>query len=139
MGLVGVSSTLGARYSWQEGTRWLTGCVTLFGVGLLMGLLGYWHLATVLGLGTAVMVTRLLMPLNFWQNREAHRWTAQYMFGFFVGLMLVLFELYSASTWLALFVGLGLAGAIKTGAEGWRDSRQAQKMRKRRERLCGTK
>lgn len=65
-----------------------------------------------------------------WEKREAYRWTMGYFTVFLMGIPLVWFGWWDETTWLGLFFGVGIAGAIKTGYEQTRKSREAKRLLK---------
>ncbi len=65
-----------------------------------------------------------------WRRREAARWTLGYATVFGLGLPLVLLGHWDAPTYMALFIAVGLSGAIKTGADQYISARRAAQFRR---------
>jgi hypothetical protein len=59
-------------------------------------------------------------------RREAARWTIGYATVFVAGLPLVLLGQWDAATFAALFVGVGIAGAVKVGLKQISDAHRAR-------------
>lgn len=137
--LLGALIWLETRYTpkqWDENTRWWEGWLSLFGAGLLMAAGGWWDGLTWLALGLATVAARLsrverLFVGNLWQRRENHRWTLQYFVAFMAVLPSVLWAGLDVLTWGALFVALGVCGAVKVGAHAVVDARRAARLRAR--------
>lgn len=64
-----------------------------------------------------------------WARRESARWTMGYFTVFFLGIPLVVGGYWDTGTWVGLFFGVGLSGAIKVGWEQFHKSRTAQELR----------
>jgi len=122
---------------WDENTRWWEGWLSLFGAGLLMTAGGWWDDLTVAVLALASVAARLtqvehLFVGNLWQRRENHRWTLQYFVAFMAVLPAVIWARLDVLTWGALFVALGVCGAVKVGAHAVADARLAAELRRLR-------
>jgi len=65
-----------------------------------------------------------------WKRREAARWVTGYVTVFVLGLPLVLLGEWDAATFTALFVAVGLSGAIKVGVQQYADARRADSLRR---------
>lgn len=65
-----------------------------------------------------------------WARREAARWTLGYATVFFLSIPLVAVGYWDTNTWVGLFFGVGLSGAIKVGWETVQKSQAAQEMRR---------
>jgi hypothetical protein len=120
---------------WNEDTRWWEGWLTLFGVSLVMTSAGSWDSLTVAVLALASVAARLtrierLLVGDLWRRRENHRWTLSYFTAFVVVLPAVIWARLDVLTWGAVFVGLGVCGAVKVGAHALEDSRRAAELRR---------
>lgn len=83
----------------------------------------YWALV----ITTVSATTAIIGPL--WRRHENARWTLGYFIIFFYGWFMVMYAGWDANTYLALFIGVGWAGAIKVGYELIANSLQAQRLR----------
>lgn len=83
----------------------------------------YWALV----ITTVSATTAIIGPL--WRKNENARWTLGYFIIFFYGWFMVMYTGWDANTYLALFIGVGWAGAIKVGYELIANSLQAQRLR----------
>lgn len=118
---------------WSEPVRFWTGWVTLFGATLFMVIRSGWDPMTWLWLAYFVFCGRWLVqwsPLGeFWKRngRENHRWVVIWFTPFVIAIPLLDFR-----TLLLMFCTLGVAGLVKVGWEGARDSWRARELRRRR-------
>ena len=120
---------------WPERQRWQLGYITLFGSSLVMVLWFGWDAATWAGLALLAGLSRLaqvdrLAVGNLWERKESHRWTLQYFAAFAATLPLIRQGRLDLTTAAALFVALGVCGAVKAGREAWRESRAARQLRR---------
>lgn len=65
-----------------------------------------------------------------WRRREAARWTLGYATVFMLGLPLVVAGWWDAATFAALFVAVGLSGAVKVGLDQFIQARRAADYRR---------
>ena len=128
--LIGFEFYLARLKSWPPGCRWWAGWVSLFGTGLGATLIGGWHWPTWAVLAGGSVATYWLLPVGFLRRREAFCWTVYYSSGFSLALPFILAGWLNEITWVRLLLALGLCGAIKVGASGWLDSREAARLRK---------
>lgn len=63
------------------------------------------------------------------KRREAARWTIGYATIFVLSLPLVLAGLWDAATYAAIFVAIGISGAVKVGVQQLRDAHRAESLR----------
>ena len=73
-----------------------------------------------------------------WKRREAARWTMGYATVFCLSMPLVMLGYWDINTWIGLFFGVGIAGAIKTGFEAYTESQAAARLRAERGNANGT-
>lgn len=124
------------RAAWPEERRWRLGFVTLLGSSLVMVWWFGWGGLTWAFVAIGVMISRALradyaLVGGLWDRREGHRWTLQYVAGYVLGLVWVLLAGLDLVTWLLMFASLGVCGAIKVGAEAYRESVEARRLRRR--------
>ena len=63
--------------------------------------------------------------------REAARWTIGYATVFMLSLPLVLLGVWDADTYAAIFVAIGISGAVKVGIQQITDANRAESSRRR--------
>lgn len=85
----------------------------------------YWVLIAI----TIAITTRTLGRL--WRRRENARWTTGYAIVFVYGFFLVYLGYWDPTTYIGLFFAVGIAGAIKVGYELYRNSREAEALRRK--------
>lgn len=118
---------------WPEPVRFWIGWITFFGATLFMVIRAGWDPMTWLWLSYFVFCSRLLVqwsPLaKFWKrkDRENHRWVVIWFTPFLVLLPVA----PDFRTLLLMFCTLGVAGLVKVGWEGTRDSWRARELRRR--------
>ena len=64
------------------------------------------------------------------KNREAARWTIGYATIFILALPLVILGQWDAVTYTAVFVAVGVSGAVKVGIQQFVDARRAASLRR---------
>jgi len=67
---------------------------------------------------------------KLWKRQENHRWTLGYATVFGLSIPLVAAGKWDIFTWAALFFGVGISGALKTGLEQTSASAEAQHIRR---------
>jgi hypothetical protein len=90
-----------------------------------------WALLTVFCLLTHLLPVDQLLFDDLWERREAHRWTVQYFSAVVFSIPYLQWD-GNIDTWAAVFFGLGICGAVKVGAQAYRDSHRAAALRRTR-------
>ena len=65
------------------------------------------------------------------RHREAARWTIGYATIFLLSLPLVVWGVWDAATYAAIFVAVGISGAVKVGIQQITDAARAESARQR--------
>lgn len=84
----------------------------------------YW-----LALALVITIQHLTVG-RLWRRQENYRWTLGYATVFGLSLPLVATGRWDIFTWAALFFGVGISGALKTGLEQAKDSNEAHHLRR---------
>lgn len=84
----------------------------------------YWLVIVVVIAITTTTLGRL------WRRKENLRWTTGYAVVFLLGALLVWLGYWDLTTWSGLFFAVGLSGIIKVGYEHYRNSREAELLRR---------
>lgn len=84
----------------------------------------YWILLAIVILVQTLTIGRL------WLRREAARWTLGYISVFIVGLLPLLAGEWHFGTYAALFVGVGISGAVKVGVQQYTEAHHAAQLRR---------
>lgn len=84
----------------------------------------YW-----LALALVITIQHLTVG-KLWKRQENHRWTLGYATVFGLSIPLVATGRWDLFTWAALFFGVGISGALKTGLEQTRNSAEARNIRR---------
>lgn len=95
-----------------------------------MELFNVFHLIYWTGLGVIILIEAATFGV-LWERREEARWTMGYFTVFFLGIPLVILGVWDAWTWVGLFFGVGLSGAVKVGFDIWRKARAARELRQK--------
>jgi len=85
----------------------------------------YW-----LALALVITIQHLTVG-KLWKRQENHRWTLGYATVFGLSIPLVAAGKWDLCTWAALFFGVGISGALKTGLEQTSASAEAHSIRRK--------
>ncbi len=83
----------------------------------------YWLLITI-----AIAITTMTLG-QLWRRQENYRWTTGYAIVFLPGAIMVWLGFWDLTTWIGLFFGVGISGAIKVGYAQFRKSKDAERLR----------
>ncbi|MCB0213481.1 MAG: hypothetical protein KDJ52_29330 [Anaerolineae bacterium] len=123
---------------WSENKRWWTGWATVFGSAAPMVIWFGWDamtviiLAVIAGLFHVIEIDQVFLN-DLWKRRENNRWTAQYFLAVLLGLAFTTSNEADFLTLTLVFISLGVCGIAKVGTEGYRESRKARDMRRKRD------